>query len=94
MPKYTSKAVLTKDGKVFGHGETIELTEAQAERLGDKVGPYEEPTAEDFVQGADFDEAAFRKLSAADQKKVVEERGGDLEEATNEDARWAYVSGE
>lgn len=94
MPKFTSKAVLTKGGAVYGHGKTIDLTEEQAKRLGDKVGPYEAPTTEDFIKGDDYDEVSFRKLSADDQKKVVAERGGNLEEITNADARWAFVSGE
>lgn len=39
MPKYvvTNESVLIQDGKVFRAGETIELTEEQAKRLGNKV---------------------------------------------------------
>lgn len=90
--KFTSHAVLTKGGKLFGHGDIIELTDEEAKRLGDKVGEYEEPTKEDFIEGGAHDEVSFRKLPAEDQKAVVEGFGGDLSEITNADARWEFVA--
>lgn len=37
MPKYTANAYLVHHGKVVQTGNELELTEEQAERLGDKV---------------------------------------------------------
>ena len=85
MPNYLSNAYLSKGGRVFKPGERIELTEAQAERLGEKVKADENPTE------GKHDEKSFRKLGAEDQKEIVEQLGGDLEEYSNEDKRWEYV---
>lgn len=81
MPKYTSNAYLAKDGKVYGPGKEIELTKEQAEKLGDKVKGADE---------GEFSESDFRNLSAQEQKDLVESKGGDLEELTNEDKRAEY----
>lgn len=91
MPKYTANAYLSHKGEVVKPGVAIELTEEQAKRLGDKVvGSNEEVTAP--VTDPEYTEAQFRDLTADEQKKVVEDLGGDLNEHTNEDKRWAYVS--
>jgi hypothetical protein len=86
MPTYLSNAYLSQGGKVFKPGERIELSEEQAERLGDKVEVSDDPTE------GKHDEKSFRKLGAEEQKAVVEQLNGDLEEHSNEDKRWEYVS--
>lgn len=85
MPKYTSNAYLTKDGKVYRPGKEIELTKEQAERLGDKVKDEGEGEGE-----GEFSENDFRNLPAQEQKDLVESKGGDLEELTNEDKRTEF----
>ncbi|OKL36997.1 Rho termination factor N-terminal domain-containing protein [Domibacillus mangrovi] len=42
MPKYISNAYLAHAGKIVQPGEPLELTEEQADRLGDKVELSEE----------------------------------------------------
>ncbi len=39
MPKYTANEYLVHNGKIVQTGGELELTEVQAERLGDKVTP-------------------------------------------------------
>lgn len=85
MPEYIAKSTLLHEGKVVHVNERLSLDEEKAELLGDKVEIAEEAT------DGKHDEKSFRNLSAAEQKEVVEELGGDLEEASNEDKRWAYV---
>jgi len=46
MPKYTANAYLVHKGAVVQTGKSIELTEEQAKRLGDKVSPSTEMTLE------------------------------------------------
>lgn len=47
MPKYTANAYLVHKGEVVQTGKSIELTEEQAKRLGDKVSPSTETTLEE-----------------------------------------------
>lgn len=89
MPLYTALETLVKEGKVVKVGSEVELTEKQGERLGDKVEKVE--VKDEFIPGAVYEETEFRGLSAEDQKKKVEELGGDLKEITNADARWDFV---
>lgn len=91
MPKFTANSYLSHKGELVKPGVVIELTEEQAERLGDKVANSpEEVTAP--VNDAQYTEAQFRELTADEQKGIVEGLEGDLNELTNEDKRWAYVS--
>lgn len=90
MPNYTANAYLIKDGKIVKPDEEIELTKEQAARLGDKLqdapGIDEEPEGEQK-----YTESSLRKLSADEQKVIVEQLGGDLEEITNQDERIDYI---
>lgn len=91
MPTYTANAYLSHNGELVQPGVSIELTKEQAERLGDKVvNSGEEVTAD--TSGVQYTESQFRDLPADEQKKVVESHDGDLNEHTNEDKRWAFVS--
>lgn len=90
MPQFNVHSTLVKEGKVYPVGSEIELTAEQAEKLDDKVSAVE--VKETFVPGAAYDESEFKALSAEDQKKKVEELGGDLKEVTNADSRWAFVA--
>lgn len=47
MPKYTANAYLVHKGAVVQTGNSIDLTEEQAKRLGDKVSLSAEATLED-----------------------------------------------
>jgi hypothetical protein len=42
MPKYTANAYLVHNGAIVQTGQEVELSEEQAERLGDKVEVVEE----------------------------------------------------
>lgn len=44
MPKYTANAYLIHNGSIVQTGGEVELTEEQAERLGDKVTIIEKPS--------------------------------------------------
>lgn len=44
MPKYTANAYLVHNGVIVQTGGEVELTEEQAERLGDKVTLIEKTT--------------------------------------------------
>lgn len=46
MPKYIANGYLVHKGKVVQTGGEIELTKDQADRLGDKVTPVNEPKKE------------------------------------------------
>lgn len=90
MPKFKANAYLSTPKGVVPTGQTLELTKEQAERLGDKVTPLEE--AAEYVQGQPLSEEEFRALPAEEQKAVVTDLNGDLNEYTNADKRWAFVS--
>jgi hypothetical protein len=44
MPKYIANAYLVHNGAIVQTGHEVELTEEQAERLGEKVSPAEAET--------------------------------------------------
>ncbi len=46
MPKYIANAYLIHNGNIVQTGSQVELTKAQAERLGDKVTPAKEEKKE------------------------------------------------
>jgi hypothetical protein len=87
MPKYTANAYLVHKGAVVQTGGEVELTEEQAKRLGDKVEPIEVGESEDNKHS----EASLKKLSADEQKEIVKELGGNLDEVTNEDKRINFI---
>lgn len=94
MPKYTANAYLVKDRKIVKPDEEIELTKEQAARLGDKLqdAPGIDEEAEEETEGEQqYTESSLRKLSADEQKVIVEQLGGDLEEITNQDERIDYI---
>lgn len=92
MPLYTAlETLIGANAKVFTVGSEIELTAEQAERLG-KARVELIERKEEFVPGESYGEAEFRALPAEDQKRKVEELGGDLKEITNADSRWTFVS--
>ncbi|MFD2924173.1 hypothetical protein [Halobacillus naozhouensis] len=92
MPVYVAQAYLTKDGKVFEPGKEIELTEEQGKKLKDKVElrETEEVKAPD-ENPEKYTENSLRKLSADEQKEIVTELDGNLEELTNEDKRVEFI---
>lgn len=47
MPKYITNAYLIHNGNIVQTGSQVELTKAQAERLGDKVTPAKEEKKEE-----------------------------------------------
>ncbi|POD46284.1 hypothetical protein BKM15_25930 [Pseudomonas syringae pv. syringae] len=47
MPKYIAEAYLVHEGAIIQEGQTVELSEEQAERLGDKVSPSTETALEE-----------------------------------------------
>ena len=84
MPNtYTANAHLKKDNKVVKPNEQITLTTVEAQRLS-KKGLIKESV------NSKVSETEFRELSADDQKKLVEEKGGNLNDLTNEDKRAKY----
>jgi hypothetical protein len=94
MPTYEASAYLTKGGKVIAPGEEVELTAEQAARLGDKLknAPGKESGEGENGSGDEkYTEAALKKLSADEQKVIVEQAGGDLDEITNEEKRIAFI---
>lgn len=94
MPKYTANAYLVKSGKIVKPGEEIELTKEQAARLGDKLkdAPGIDEEVEEETEGEQqYTESSLRKLSADEQKAIVEQFGGDLEEITNQEARIEFI---
>lgn len=61
MPKYIANVYLVHNGAVVQTGQTVDLTEEQAERLGDKVSPSAETSLED--------------KNVAELKELARERG-------------------
>lgn len=90
MPKYTANAYLVHNGNIVQTGQEIELVEVQAKKLGDKVTLVEE-TETNTAPGEKYTEAILKKLSADEQKEIVEELGGDLSEITNEEKRINFI---
>ncbi|MUK89151.1 hypothetical protein GMD78_12285 [Ornithinibacillus sp. L9] len=97
MPKYIAKAYLVKNGKVIQTDNEVELTEEEAKRLGDKVEAVD-PKENDGEgaagngKGEDmYTEASIKKLSADEQKAIVEQLEGDLSELTNEEKRINFI---
>ncbi|MBP3950335.1 hypothetical protein [Bacillus suaedae] len=93
MPKFIAKSYLTHKGNIVQPGNEIELTEAQAKRLGEKVEPVgaegtQQPSNAE-KKGLDK-EAEFKKLTADEQKQIISDLGGDLNELSNEDKRVAF----
>lgn len=63
MPKYTSNAYLTHEGNIVVPGGSLELTEKQAERLGDKVTLAEnQKTLDEMTKTALKAEAKKRQI--------------------------------
>lgn len=91
MPKFIANAYLVQNGKVIQTGNEIELTEEQAKRLGDKVEAVEPPKTDNDGGSDKHTEASLKKLSADEQKEIVEELGGNLAELTNEEKRIAFI---
>ncbi|MCP3026608.1 hypothetical protein [Halobacillus sp. A5] len=93
MPTFIANNYLVKDGKVVSPGREIEITEEQAARLGDKV--KDAPSSSSNTEGDDgsnkHTETSLKKLSAEEQKDLVADLEGDLEELTNEEKRIAYI---
>lgn len=90
MPKYTANAYLVHNGNIVQTGQEIELVEEQAKILGDKVTLVEE-TENNTAPDEKYTEAILKKLSAEEQKEIVEELGGDLSEITNEEKRINFI---
>ena len=91
MPTYKANAYLSHKNQIVQPGQLLELTEEQAKNLGDKVVDSNEEVTDD-TGDVTYSETQFRDLPAEEQKEVVESLGGDLNELTNEDKRWGYVS--
>jgi len=93
MPEFEANAYLTKGGKTYVPGDKIELTAEQAARLGNKLkdAPGLEKEKEQGEDEKGYTEASLKKLSADEQKAIVEQAGGDLEELTNEEKRIAFI---
>jgi hypothetical protein len=87
MPKYIANAYLVHQGIIVQTGNEVELTQKQAKRLGDKVEPVEGNESEDNKHT----EALLKKLSADEQKEIVKDFGGNLEEITNEEKRINFI---
>lgn len=94
MPKFTANAYLSHGAKIVRIGEQLELTKEQAERLGQKVSPFdaEEVLERKLNTGEPFTKEEFQALSADVQKEHVVDLGGDLNEYTNAEKRWEFVS--
>lgn len=92
MPKFKSNVILANKGRIAFPGDEVTLTEEQAENLGAKVSRMSEEG--EVLAKQTHDETSFKALSAKEQKAIVQELGGDLEEHTNADARWAYFEGQ
>lgn len=91
MPTYKANAYLVNQGKVIQTGSEVELTVDQAEKLGDKVEAAESTEGEENGVPEEYTEAVLKGLSAAEQKDIVNELGGNLEELSNEEKRIAFI---
>lgn len=92
MPKYIANAYLVQKGKVIQTGNKIELTEDQAKRLKDKVSIVDgQETDSGEGVAEEYTEASLKQLNAEEQKAIVEELEGDLDELTNEEKRVAFI---
>ncbi|MFC7063800.1 hypothetical protein [Halobacillus seohaensis] len=95
MPKYIADAYLLKEGKVVQPGNEIELTEQQAKKLRNKLKAgtvlksNEEKEREDGTE--EHTDASLKKLSADEQKELVSELEGNLDELTNEEKRIQFI---
>lgn len=61
MPEYIAKAYLLHNGKVVEPEKPLELTEEQAEKLGEKVAPTQE--------------AVLEEKTVAELKEIAKDKG-------------------
>lgn len=93
MTQYRTEVVMTNKTFVRMPGELVELTEEEAQRhLAKGYVSVVDDEGKSLAKQT-HDETSFKALSAKEQKAIVQELGGDLEEHTNADARWAYFEG-